>query len=204
MTELRIHQSKEDARGRTARQPAPEGRGPLLQRDYIGVFAEAPCSPQAVMEMVRREFPRFSPDALASFARCENGPLEPGDEMEVNIRGVGCHKVRVVCVSERMLTLRTIEGHPEAGRISFACFCDGQGRMLFRIRSRSRVNNLVRLAGYWLGGKGAQTQIWCTFIKRVAERIGTRVRDKVVLGERFVEDSRADLGLEDAPTFPPR
>jgi hypothetical protein len=203
---LQIHQPREEARTRHKPQPAREGRGPLLQRDFIGVFESAPCSPEAVMDRVRREFPRFSPDLLASFARCrEDGePLELGDEMEVTIRGMGCHKVRAVGCSERMLTLRTIEAHPEAGRISFGCFLDARGRMIFRIRSRARINNLIRLAGYWMGGMSAQTAIWRHFIESVAQAIGTRVEGQVVVAQRFVEDSRADLGVEDAPTFPPR
>lgn len=204
MSELKVRQSKEEVQEEHEVQVAPEGRGPLLQRDYMGIIEGSDWPPARIIELVRTDFPLFSPEALARFERLgdPSQPLREGEEMEVNIKGTGCHKVVAVRVEPQSLTLRTIQGHPEAGRITFGAHHDDQGRLVFRIRSRARINNLVRLVGYFLMGKAAQTHIWTTFIERVAEAIGGRIAGKVEVGTQEVEDSASDEGLLDTPTFP--
>jgi hypothetical protein len=185
-------------------QTAPEGSGPLLQRDYVAVIEGAPAEPEHLIEMLRADFPRFSPPALAPFARCGDGhrPLEVGDELEVVIRGTGCHKVRVVLVEPRALTLRTIAGHPEAGRITFGACRDEQGRLVFRIRSRARIRSYPAYLGYLMLGKKEQTLIWVTFIHNVAKTAGGRVQGDVHCSTRRVDETLADMGEVEAPTFP--
>lgn len=204
MSETKIYQTKEEAEEKHEVQPAPEGRGPLLQRDYAGVIEGTDWTPERLVERVRTDFPRFSPEELARFSRCgdPSHPIQEGEEMEVHIKGTGCHKVVAVRVEPRSLTLRTLQGHPEAGRITFGSYYDDQGRLIFRIRSRARINNLIRLIGYFLMGKAAQTHIWTTFIERVAEEAGGRIPGKVEVSTEEVEDSLPDMGGLDTPTFP--
>ena len=203
MSELQVRQSKEDAEEQHEVQTADEGRGPLFQRDYVGIIEGSHWLPERVMEMVRTDFPLFSPEAFSSFCRCgdPSQPIQVGEEMEVNIKGTGCHQVVAVCVEPRSLTLRTIEGHPEAGRITFGCYHDEQGRLVFRIRSRARISNLVRLAGYYLMGRGGQTKIWTHFIERVAEGAGGRILGEIEVTTNHVEEMPADRGELDTPTF---
>jgi hypothetical protein len=185
-------------------QTAPQGHGPLLQRDYIGVIEGTESKPEHLMEMVLADFPHFSPPALAPFSRCGDTsvPLRAGDEMEVDIRGTGWHRVRVALVQPRTLTLRTIAGHPEAGRVSFGADYDELGRLVFRIRSRARISSRPAYIGYLLFGRVEQTQIWVAFIHSVARAVGGRVRDEVACFTRRAEGSLADMGLLEAPTFP--
>ena len=95
-------------------QYATEGFGPLLQRDYWGIFRGVQKSPPEISEAVRAHFADFSPRETATFRCCSDssGPLSIGDEMDIKIALLGWCKVRVVDVTECSLTLRTLAGTP--------------------------------------------------------------------------------------------
>jgi len=184
-------------------QLAPEGTGPLFQRDYVGVIADTAATPEAVIRLIRQDFPDFSPTELAEFTRPDPASeiLDLDDTMHVHIKGAGHCAVIVTLLEERSLTLRTLEGHLEAGRITFAADNDEVGRLVFRIRSVSRIRDPVRYLAYRLLGQHAQTLIWITFIQRVAERCGGRLVGDVVTSMDEVEDGPADWGEVEAPTL---
>src|SRR5207245_1630441 len=121
---------------------AADGAGPLLQRDYWAVFDDCIYSPEQVMALVRSGFPRLSPEDLARFTRLEGAsePLALGDRMAVDIKLAGACQVQIVHDDDSSLTMRTLDDHPEAGRITFGAECVGPERLLFRIRSRARAN----------------------------------------------------------------
>ena len=182
---------------------AAKGSGPLLERDYQAIIEGAHCSPDEIMQTVRAEFPRFSPDTLAAF-ECREGfewPLDVGHEMKINIRGAGVCHVRIVHTDEQSVTLRTLDGHPEAGRITFGAFNDEQGRLIFRIRSRARSSSKAQYVGYIFMGREMQTQVWLTFIKRIAEQCGGHIDGEIEVKTTRVKSSMADRGEIDTPTF---
>src|SRR5438552_1597143 len=106
-----------------------EGAGPLLQRDYVLVLEDSACTPEEVVAKIRADFPRFSPADVARFTQSAGSarPLEPGDTMHVSIRHVGECGVVVTHRDDQTLTLRTLKGHPEAGRITFGAYRDEAG-----------------------------------------------------------------------------
>ena len=59
--------------------------------------------------------------------------------MHVHMRGIGDFGVVVSHVEDGSFTLRTLEGHPEAGRITFGASRDAAGHLVLRIRSRARL-----------------------------------------------------------------
>jgi len=182
---------------------ATHGSGPLLERDYQAIIVGASCSPEAIIAMVRSDFPRFSPDALAAF-ECRVGfalPLEVGHEMFINIRGAGTCHVRTVHADERSLTLRTLDGHPEAGRITFGAFNNEDGELVVRIRSRARASDKLKYVGYIFMGREMQTKTWLTFIERVAQACGGRIEGEIAVTTTRVRASLADRGEIDTPTF---
>lgn len=153
---------------------AERGVGPLLQRDYWGVVLGARASPREVMATVRRYFPSFSPRELASFERCDgrDEALSVGDEIYVRIAVAGTFRVRVTNVTPQSLTLSTEKGHPEAGRITFGCYRNGQGEVVFHIRSRARSNRGRDRAGFLATGEVMQTSTWTDFVNRVGAAFG--------------------------------
>lgn len=185
-------------------QPAADGSGSLLERDYWAVVAGPPLAPQEVADAVARHFERFAPSELVVFRRRGEGgrPLEVGDEMDVEIRHVGTFGVRVVHRSELSLTLGTLEGHPEAGRITFGAYPDSDGAVVFHIRSRARASSGLMLASFLAAGEPMQTSTWSAFVERVASSLGKGVRSAIHAETREVEEGEADRALDDLrPTY---
>jgi hypothetical protein len=184
-------------------QLAPEGVGPLFLRDYVLTMEGSRCSPEEVIQRMREDFPSLSPDLLAKFTRpkTDAGPLAVGSTMHVDIKGAGHCGVMVTHLEPRSLTLRTQEGHFEAGRITFAAYPDDQGRIVLHIRSRARIRDPHRYVLYGLGGMYAQATIWITFLKRLAAACGGEGVGNVATSTEEVEDSHLDLGEGDGPTL---
>jgi hypothetical protein len=184
-------------------QLAPEGAGPLLQRDFVGVIEGSPLTPEEAAVKLRRELPLHVPETLARFSRSgdEGEPLQAGDTMHVRLKGAGAAAVIVSHVDARSMTLRTMEGHLEAGRNTFGFYNDASGRLICRVRSRARVRDVGRLIAYRLGGKANQSAIWSLFLNRVAEACGGTLAGDVQEETAEVEDSALDLGEGDGPTF---
>jgi len=183
-------------------QPTPEGSGPLLQRDYVLVVRDAACTPEAALEKVRADFPSFSPEQFARFKRPEGetGLLGPEDRMGIDLTGYGYCEVVLTDLDPLDFTLRTIQGHAEAGRITFAALTDISGNLVLRIRSRARAFNPLIYVGHALLGQHMQTRIWMTFLQRWAEACGGEVLGDVICETDRVEESRADRGEVDCPT----
>ena len=188
-------------------QLASEGIGPLYQRDYWATILDVDVDPEDVIKRVRTEFPDFAPPETAYFKRCVDGcePLVVGDELDINISKVADCRVRVSHVDRLSLTLRTLDGHPEAGRITFSAEKDEDGRLVFRIRSRARSHGLLRYLGFLLIGRTMQGRTWIRFIKRLAKALGGRIEGDYVSRKTVpVDDRIADEKDLPAPTYAPR
>jgi len=156
---------------------ARAGVGPFLQRDYFAGIERACARPSELMALVRRHFSSLAPEELAAF-RCPHAGRElcVGDEIDIHIRAAGECRVRVTHADAQSLTLGTLEGHPEAGRITFGAYRDESGELIFHIRSRARSDSLLRLLGFVMAGEAMQTNTWTDFISRVAVLAGGSAR----------------------------
>jgi hypothetical protein len=182
---------------------AAQGCGPLLQREYRGVIVGTGQGPEEIATTVRRFFPTFAPSATAVFRRDDGAtdPLEVGDELDIRLALIGRCRVRVAHVDERSLTLATLKGHPEAGRITFGAYRDERGRIVFQIRSRTRANGYLKYLGYFLIGKQMQSRTWINFIWSLARAVGGSLQGPVQVATTRVEEEPADRGGSDEPTF---
>jgi hypothetical protein len=182
--------------------PASQGAGPLLQRDYWAVLTGSACSPEEIVAMLALRFPDFANPVIAAFSFVPPPPLEVGREMKIVIQGYGeCH-VRVAHKDERSITLRTLEDHFEAGRITFGAWREN-GETVFKVRSRARTRSKPHSWGFAAGGHRVQKQLWLEFVKNVAKNCG--VEDAEVQEEtEEVASTLADLGELDTPTFLPQ
>lgn len=178
-----------------------DGSGPLLERDYWAVIAGCRMPPSAVLQLIARHFESFAPPEIASFRR--RGPrdrsLREGDELEVKIAGAGTFAVRVVRLEPQTLTVATLAGHPEAGRITFGAYRNRRGDVLFHIRSRARSSSRLRLVGFLTVGDAMQTRTWTDFIDRVAAAVGRGVVGWIHAEKRRSDDAPAAAMLE--PTY---
>ena len=148
------------------------GVGPRFHRTY---WVEVPVSwEQAVktMEAMKADINAYSPQAIATFEKQSGDPkdLSIGDEILVRITGPWNGPVRVTEVRNDGFSFCTLEGHLEAGSISFRISKTPRGTVCFKIesitRSRDQIVNFfydkLRLAML------AQTEMWELFCQNFA------------------------------------
>jgi hypothetical protein len=126
--------------------------------------------------------------------------LEVGDEMEVEIWKLGMFGVRVVHCDGNSLTIATLDGHPEAGRITFGSYRNARGEVLFHIRSRARAGSKLKYVGFVALGDAMQTNTWTGFIHRLALEAGDGVAGEIHVEKREVDEEPGDEAA-DRPTF---
>lgn len=176
------------------------GTGPLHERDYWAVVRDPDLDPSELIDLLCHRFPALAPEDLVRFAPALDRPLEVGDEMGVRISGAGDFRVRVVHRDRQSITLATLTGHPEAGRITFGAYRNRRGELVFHIRSRARASSRVRLLGFRVAGDPMQTNTWTDFINRVAATCGRGVVGSVHAEKRAVQPEPGDHAA-DRPTF---
>jgi hypothetical protein len=181
-------------------QHQESGVGPLLERDYWAVIRSANVDPAGLIDGLCRRFPALAPEELVRFASLPESGLEVGAEMGVRIAGAGDFGVRVIHRDGQSLTLATLPGHPEAGRITFGAYRNRRGALVFHIRSRARASSVARLLGFLLAGDAMQTNTWSDFINRVAATFGGGVVGRVYAEKRTTHPEPGDHAM-DRPTF---
>lgn len=183
--------------------PARTGAGRYLERDYWTVIRECRCSPDELMLSLRERFCEFSPPELAEFRRAgsEQRPLEEGDELQVKIAMAGTFGVRVVHCTPQTLTLATLRGHPEAGRITFGAYRNPHRDVIFHIRSRARSGSRAMYVGFFAAGEAMQTNTWTDFVAAVAHTFGSGVIGYIHAETRAIDLESEDENLACSPTF---
>jgi hypothetical protein len=179
--------------------PATQGTGPLLQRDYWAVFAGCALKPSAVMTYVKTHFCELPPASLARFEA--PGGLSRDTDLEVLIVPAQSCRVRVMHEDAQSLTLCTLEGHPEAGRITFGAYRNPAGDVIFHIRSRARSASVSKRLGFLAIGDAMQTNTWSDFINNTAAAVGARILDAVHAETRHVDELPEDDYPLRSPTF---
>ena len=182
--------------------PATEGTGPLLQRDYWAVIAGCKLSPTELAQLVAERFEDFPPPRLVKFSRAteRDGALEVGDELDIDILMAGSCGVRVLHRDDNSLTLGTLEGHPEAGRITFGAYRNDRDDVVFHIRSRARASKLTRYLEFLAGGDPMQANTWIDFINCLSQTVGSGVVESIRVEQSQVDDEDDDENPS-GPTF---
>jgi hypothetical protein len=184
--------------------PASDGFGPLLQRDYWAVIRNCRLRPSEVVRLVLQRFREFAPAELCEFHRSDRSEreLEVGAELDIHVRLAGNCRVRVLHLDSNSFTLGTLAGHPEAGRITFGCYRNDRGDVVFQIRSRARSSSAANYAGFIALGEAMQTGTWTDFVDRVAATTGEGVLAQVHAETRVLsgETARSEE-LSMLPTF---
>ncbi len=183
--------------------PQWRGAGPLLQRDYWAVIENCRLDPHGVAGLVASRFWDFAPEHLVVFRRADGTeePLEVGDEMTVRIRMAGTFRVRVVHKDRNSLTVATLVGHPEAGRITFGAYRNEYGDVVFHIRSLARSGSAPFYLGFLALGEAMQTETWADFVNRVALTVGDGVLAYVHADRRELPARAAEADDPRSPTF---
>jgi RHS repeat-associated protein len=169
-------------------QTLKEGRGPVQHQTY-----------QLSVKATENEFARFAeafttdPGQVTNnfWAKYEtddrdkSGGLSAGDIININIFGPDNGSVRVDSVSASkkhfQATFQTLEGHPEAGSITFTAVhttnAKGEGTMLFQVANvtRQSLGGAEALPGAIEFGRWAQVDQWKIVMANVGAYLGKNV-----------------------------
>ena len=179
--------------------PATRGAGPLLQRDYWAVLEEGTLRPSELMSLVKEHFCTLPPAALVEFIAPDG--VDRGARLDILIRPNQECAVRVIHSDAQSVTLGTLEGHPEAGRITFASYRNPAGRILFHIRSRARSTTAVKRLGFLAIGDAMQTNTWTDFIRNTTALVNASVSGAIHADTIEVDETADDDEPLHAPTF---
>jgi len=175
-------------------QPAAEGDGPLIHRCYEIELPDRAVSRDIVLRLMQLHLTELAPAALANFEKSEGSDevFRLDDEYEITMLGPWNGAVRVAEMTRDSFTLVTLDGHPEAGHITFTVDenARSQGILLVRIESWARARDALVAAAYGTLnlGKQVQTEVWITFLQRLAILAGVTTRPEV----RITTESLAD------------
>lgn len=179
--------------------PASRGAGPLLQRDYWAMFGECELRPSELIARMKSRFCELPPASLVTFTAPDG--LAAGARLDISIRPAQRCAVRVVHQDAQSITLATLDGHPEAGRITFASYRNGHGALLFHIRSRARSTSALKRIGFLAIGDAMQTNTWVEFIRNTASLVGARIAGVIHAQTEQVDEVADDDEPLSMPTF---
>jgi hypothetical protein len=179
--------------------PAARGVGPLLQRDYWAVLSDCPLSPVEVIGRLKAEFCTLPPSSLVHFDAPDGVALDAVLDIVVT-PGQRC-SVRVIHEDRQSITFATLDGHPEAGRITFGAYRNAVGAVIFHIRSRARSTTAASRLGFIAIGEAMQTNTWTDFIRRTASLVDARIDDMIHADTIAVDDTPDDDEPLRSPTF---
>jgi hypothetical protein len=175
-------------------QPATSGSGPLLHRRYAVHVPNGHLDRDALMREIKRHVAELSPASLAAFRKSVGDEYEMrvGDEYDITILGPWNGRVRVVKVSRHAFTLATLQGHPEAGHITFSVHQPSatNASLPVTIESWARARDATVEVAYdtLKLGKRVQSEVWVTFLQRIAKMAGARRVPRVRITSERVSD----------------
>jgi hypothetical protein len=140
------------------------------------------------MDLVRASFCDLPPSSLVQFVAPDG--VGHGARLEILIRpGQQC-AVEVIHENAQSITFGTVDGHPEAGRITFGAYRNAAGAVLFHIRSRARSTTAMKRMGFLAIGEAMQTNTWADFIRSVAALTHSSI--DAIHADTTAVDERAD------------
>ena len=176
-------------------QRAADGVGPLYRRSYRIAFTDSTMTPEQVVATLRRDINAATPEAMARFedgsADGETDPIEVGNEYVVYLPGPWNGPVRVVDADATSFTLMTLDGHMEAGQITFrARSHDRFDWTVFEIESFARSGNRLFHVLYDRVPLASEIQLhmWAEFCARVVGLAGGVVMTSVEMDTDIIEE----------------
>ena len=163
------------------------GTGELFHRRYEVQLAGTGLTAGEALRLMHRHMTELVPSPLAHFEKSAGaeGLLQVGDEYDITMLGPWNGKVRVTESTLDHFTLVTLDGHPEAGHITFRVVTDDDTADTIRVQIESwaRARDAVVHAAYaTLGiGKQIQTEVWITFLQRLSTLAGMHTTPEVQL-----------------------
>lgn len=159
-------------------QRVADGVGPLFHRRYWIEVAGAELGPTELMTRLLEDVNQAAPATIGRFEDASGQPvgaLRVGTECRVHLPGPWAAPVRVVDVQAAAFTLATLNGHIEAGEITFrALRPSGSTLLRFEIESWARSSAALLHVLYDVVPVARELQVvmWSRMCRNVAKLAG--------------------------------
>ena len=149
-----------------------DGFGPLWQKTYRLPLRETALSPEGVIEVLKRDFPRFQPEYNRFYPTGKG--IAPGEVVAIDSSTPGgpvSTGVMVLYADDVSFTFITPQGHPESGWVTFSAFRSG-GNLIAQIVGLARANDPVYELAFRAVGSKMQIKIWTHVLSSLAKNLG--------------------------------
>lgn len=153
------------------------GVGPPIRRMYEVTIGNSMLAGD-LFDLVKSNINNFSksnnPLADTPFSPMRGSSLAIVEGNVYSIDGPGPINpmIAVTSVTSNSFTFTTMQGHPEAGTITFSAIDGPNGSVRFLIESSAQASSSASLAAYWLVAIDIQTQIWTNFLSNIVTTSG--------------------------------
>jgi nucleoside-diphosphate-sugar epimerase len=159
--------------GSLPEQSPTSGYGPLHRQRYWADIRDCAISADDLFEMICRDFDSLTPNSAVRLGVEPDSPItiEEGATLTMDVPVRGHVQVRVEEVTDRTITMMTVEGHHLAGVIRFLVR-EIRDIVRFEVRSYSRASRLVDSLGMAAVGRRLQKMTWKSMVEEVVARTG--------------------------------
>ncbi len=167
---------------------AVQGFGPLWQKTYWTRFSGANASPSEVIDVWKRDYPKFWPDN--TYLHRAVARLEPGDVAVINANQSGLRLstgVMVMYVDDESFAFALPEGHMFAGWITFSAHTDGDTTVA-QVQPFFRASDPLYDLMFLLWFDKKEDQIWHHTLRSLASEFG--VNGIVQQSSTCIDDKR--------------
>ena len=168
-----------------------DGVGRLFRRRYWADIYGSRYSPDELFRLLRDHFATLTPDTMEIGA--EPGTptrIEEGATITMALPFRGNVQVRVEEVSDRSMTLVTLEGHPLAGAVRFL-FEERGDAVRFEVQSYDRAGSTIDRIAMSTLGRFVKSATWSSLVQRIVDVSGGRAADGVQTESEALDEEQA-------------
>jgi NADH dehydrogenase len=176
-------------------QTPAEGVGRLHRRRYWADIHECSCGAAELLRRFRHGFADIVPEKLVEVGAEPGTPTIPneGDTLTLSLPVRGIVQVRVLEVSDRVITFMTVEGHPLASAISFTTQDRSRGIVRFEVQTYDRAASRLDAVALKIFGDPMKSATWTTVVERMIEVGGGNAPEGVQHTDEVLEGEDAKI-----------
>jgi NADH dehydrogenase len=169
-----------------------QGVGSLKRKRFWADIVGSKHSPETLFALFRTHFDDVTPVFVDAKAEPRSADLiEEGETLTLALPMRGHVQVRVASMEPRRVTLLTLEGHPLAGAVRFACEPRGAA-VRFQVEVYDRPANAIDFVAMRAVGDRLQDQTWSHVVDRMVQVSGGTAPEGIQRDSVSLDDDEAE------------
>lgn len=168
-----------------------DGVGDMRRKRFCADISGSPLTPEQLFERVRVRFSELMPVETGNEPGTRDRIPDLGETLTMALPVRGTIQVRVEELTERVMTLVTLEGHPIAGAVRFLAEERGP-QIRFEIQIYERAANLLDLITMRTIGDLMQNATWEQMMTRIIAESGGTAPDGVQIETTSLDGEQAE------------